>query len=146
MPDELYGATLCFFFFSFVLFHIFKTSLLLLQRFKRKPQRCFAVKLQKCVVDYKTSSDFPLAWRRVDNDWSFIFRWTAPNNLHEVIQSNNAAQFNKRQQASTKKWPHVCWLIRGEQRGTPWRRIMVSLSVLTGRVMPHRHQIHHQAS
>lgn len=45
-----------------------------------------------------------------------------------------------------KKWPHVCWLIRVEQRGTPWRRIMVSLSVLTGRVMPHRHQIHHQAS
>ena len=134
------------FFFCCFVSH-FKTSLLLLQRFKRKPQHCFAVKLQKCFVDYKTTPDFPLASARwVDNDWIFIFRWTVPNNLHEVIESNNAAQLNKRQQASTKKWPHVCWLIRGKQRGTPWRRIMVSLSVLTGRVMPHRQQIHHQAS
>ena len=34
-------------------------------------QHCFAVKLQNCFVYSETSSDFPLAWRRVDYDWIF---------------------------------------------------------------------------
>ena len=40
----------------------FKTSLHLLQLLGRILQRCFAVKLQKCFVEFKkTSPDFPSA-------------------------------------------------------------------------------------
>ena len=44
-------------------FFFFKTSLQLLQLFRRMLQRCFTVKLKKCFGDYVTSPDFPSAWR-----------------------------------------------------------------------------------
>ena len=50
--DHLNGAILCFHFFPFL-------SLQLLQLFRRNLQCCFAVKLQKCFVDSKTSTNFP---------------------------------------------------------------------------------------
>ena len=47
----------------------FKTSPQLLQLFRRMLQCCFAVKLQKCFMDYATSLDFPSSRGWVDNDW-----------------------------------------------------------------------------
>ena len=35
-------------------------------------QHCFAVKLQKCSVDYESSPDLPSTWGWGDNDWSSI--------------------------------------------------------------------------
>lgn len=35
-------------------------------------RHCFALKLQKCFVDCKTSLDFP-----ADNKWLFMFRWAS---------------------------------------------------------------------
>ena len=51
--DEMYGAILCIFSSCFPPH--------LLQLFRRMLQCCFDVKLQKCVVDYKTSPDVPVA-------------------------------------------------------------------------------------
>ena len=48
------------------------------QLFSRTLQRCFTVKLQKCSVEYRTSSWFPSAWGWVDNDWIFFCGWTFP--------------------------------------------------------------------
>ena len=45
----------------------FKTSPHQLQLSWRRMQSCFNVKLQKCLVDYKTSSDFSSAWRWIIN-------------------------------------------------------------------------------
>ena len=56
----------------------FKTSLRLLQLFRRTLQHCFAVKLQKCFVDDKTSPDFPLAWGQVDSDSIYFLGRTVP--------------------------------------------------------------------
>ena len=41
-------------------------------------RRCFAVKLQKCFVDYKTSPSCSLARRWIDYDQNSIFGWTDP--------------------------------------------------------------------
>ena len=46
--EKLFGAI--FMFLSAALYH-FKSSLYLLQLFRRMMQRCFAVKLQKCFLD-----------------------------------------------------------------------------------------------
>ena len=44
-------------------------SLHLLKLSRRKLLHCFAVKLQKCFVEYETSPDFPSAWGRLEKDW-----------------------------------------------------------------------------
>ena len=49
---------------------MFKTRPCLLQVFRRMLQNCFAVRHEKCFVDYKTSHEFPSA--RVDNESIFI--------------------------------------------------------------------------
>ena len=48
----------------------------LLKLFVKLLQHCFAVKLQKCSEDYKTSPDFPSAWRRANSVWISTFGWT----------------------------------------------------------------------
>ena len=55
----------------------------------RMLQRCFAIKLQKCFVDNKTSSDLPSLWRWVDNDSTCIFGWpvhlnSSTSNTHQT--------------------------------------------------------------
>ena len=62
MLDELCGAISCFV-LSAVFFLCFKTSPNLVQLFRRILPHCFAEKLKKYFVDYKTSPDFPSAWR-----------------------------------------------------------------------------------
>ena len=60
-------------FFQLFFFLCFKTSPNLVQLFRRILPHCFAEKLKKYFVDYKTSPDFPSAWRWADNDWIFYF-------------------------------------------------------------------------
>lgn len=63
------------FFFFLVFFPIFKQ--VLLQLFRRLPEHCYVVKLQKCFAVYKTSTNFLVARGWVDNDkFYFIFGWT----------------------------------------------------------------------
>lgn len=38
-------------------------------RFRREPQHCFTVNIQKCFVNQKASPSFPLVWRWVDIDF-----------------------------------------------------------------------------
>ena len=40
-------------------------------------ERCCAVKLQKCFVNYEMPPDFPVTWGHLD-DWIDIFVWTYP--------------------------------------------------------------------
>ena len=51
-------------------FLCFKTSRQLRLLFRKILQRCLAVKLQKCFMDYETTS-FPSTWWWVDNGWIF---------------------------------------------------------------------------
>ena len=44
----------------------------------KMPQHCFAVKLQQCSVDDKTSTDFPSAWIEEIMAHFLIFGWTYP--------------------------------------------------------------------
>ena len=46
---------------------------------------CFAVKLQKCFVDDKTSPGFPLAGGWTDNDWIFISGFTVPLRIYTEV-------------------------------------------------------------
>ena len=59
----------CFFFF----FLHFETSPQLFQSFRRMQWHCFAVKLQKCFVDYKTALDFSSAWGWEDNNKDKVY-------------------------------------------------------------------------
>ena len=55
-----------------------KTSPHLLQFLRKMLQSCFAVQLQKCFVDDKTSPSLSSARGWVDNGWIFISGWTFP--------------------------------------------------------------------
>ena len=55
-----------------------ETSPHLILLFIRMLWHCFAVKLQKSFVDYKTSPGLPSIWGWVDNDRNFIFWSTYP--------------------------------------------------------------------
>ena len=59
----------CLLLIFFNCFLCFETSPQLLKLLRRMLQCCFAVKLQKCFMDYATSPDFPSSWGWVDNDW-----------------------------------------------------------------------------
>ena len=50
-----------------MIFHLFFEASQL-QLFRRMLQCCFAVKLERCLVDDKTLHDFPSAWLCGDND------------------------------------------------------------------------------
>ena len=70
--DELDGVCLCI-----IIIIFFYISL----SFKKFDEFCFAVKLQKCFVNFETSLDFPSAWEW-DDDWcEFSFFFKATNEL-----------------------------------------------------------------
>ena len=68
MPDKQYGAISFFHIFILRVRVCFKTTLHLLQLFRRMMKHCLTVNLQKSFVDYKTSPDFSSAWKCEDND------------------------------------------------------------------------------
>ena len=98
MPDKLYWAMSCVFFFSNVFVLYFKRSPNLLQLFRKMLKLCFVVKLQKCFLELETPSDFRWAWRRVA---------TGQRN----IRMNN---------------PKCTWMVcSGKQRNLDFRKIII---------------------
>lgn len=76
MPEKLYGAILCLYFFFWVVIFIILKRSQLHQLCRRKLQHSFAV---KCFVDDKTSPNFPLIWGWLD--WIFILDELLTKNL-----------------------------------------------------------------
>ena len=64
-------ALLSYFIFLAAVFLRYITSPRLLQLLRRMLKRCFGAKLQKSLVDYKTSPDFSSAWGWIENTYVF---------------------------------------------------------------------------
>lgn len=79
-------------------------------------QLCYAAKLQKCFVDFKTSPDFPSTWERLHKDWTFDFwRNFSFNTQSPIIGSLSRVHWKRPLPVaplviSISSSPICCWL------------------------------------